>query len=223
MKSKIAIVLIIFLFVAACSTTQGSKSVNATASITIDTPATTDCVDLRVLCAVGVRQVMLNLVPEFQQATGHRVAITFNSSGEILKWVDSGKPVDIVIIYRSAVEQLAASERVIVGSLTNIATSRVGVAVAKGAPKPDISSPEAFRKTMLNAKTIACPDPAKGGASGTYIVRLFEQLGIAEALNSKLVLSSTPENESNARLPSYYRKSGDRPAPNAGTVSCSGH
>lgn len=206
MKLKTFIPVILVLSFSSCSTTRSNKSINTAASITMNTPVPTDSLDLSLLCAVGMRQVMLNLVPEFQKATGYRVAITFNSSGEILKWVDSGRSVDIVIISCSAAEQLVATERVIVGSLTNIATSRVGVAVRKGAPKPDISSPEAFKNTLLNAKTIACPDPALGGASGTYIVRMFEHLGIAEALKSKLVLSSTPENEK--AMPGYLVATG---------------
>jgi molybdate transport system substrate-binding protein len=195
MKLKFCIPAILVLFMSSCSTTRSSKSVNTTSTIPMNARVPTDTIDLRVLCAVGMRQVMLDLLPKFEQVTGYRVAISFNSSGEIVKWVDSGKPVDLLIIFRSAVEHLVATERVIVGSLTNVATSRVGVAVYKGAPKPDISSAEAFKKAMLDAKTIACPHPARGGASGTYITEMFERLGIAEALKSKLVLSSTPENE----------------------------
>lgn len=206
MKLKIFIPAILVLFLSSCSTTQSSKSANAMATIPMNTRVPTDSIDLRVLCAVGMRQVMLDLLPKFEQVTGYRVAISFNSSGEIVKWVDSGKPVDLVIIFRSAVEHLVATERVIVGSLTNLATSRVGVAVGKGAPKPDISSVEAFKKAMLDAKTIACPDPARGGASGTYITGMFERLGIAEALKSKLVLSSTPENENT--MPGYLVATG---------------
>jgi molybdate transport system substrate-binding protein len=71
--------------------------------------------------------------------------------------------------------------------------SRVGVAVRKGTSKPDISTPEAFRRAMLEAKTIACPDPALGGSSGVHIAKVFEQLGISEAVKPKLVYVSTPE------------------------------
>lgn len=206
MKLKIAITLIIFLFVFACSTTRSSKSVNTNARFTMSTRVPTDSIDLRVLCAVGMRQVMLDLLTKFEQVTGYRVAISFNSSGEIVKWANSDKPLDLVIVFRSAVEQLVANKRVVAGSVTNIATSHVGVAVAKGASKPDISSPKAFKKALLDAKTIACPDPTKSGASGTYIAKMFEQLGIAEALKSKLVLSSTPEDEK--AMPGYLVATG---------------
>lgn len=180
------------------------KSVSANNPMTKRVP--TDSVDLRVLCAVGMRQVMLDLVPKFEQLTHYRVAIHFNSSGEISKWVDSGKHADVVIIFRSAVEHLIATGKVNVASLRKVAASRVGVAVLKGAPRPDISSPEAFKKAMLEAKSIAYPDPARGGASGMYITGLFERLGIAERLKSKLVLSSTPDNEKS--MPGYLVATG---------------
>ncbi|HEX6891002.1 MAG TPA: substrate-binding domain-containing protein [Chryseolinea sp.] len=165
-----------------------------------------DSADLTIRCAVGMRQVMLDLVPKFEKATNYRVAITFNSSGEIVKGVDSDKTVDIVIIFRSALEHLVAAKKVVESSLTNIAMARVGVAVLKGAAKPDISSPTAFKQAMLNAKTIACPDPARGGASGEYLVRMFERLGIGEAIKSKLVLSDSPENEK--AMPGYLVATG---------------
>src|SRR5687767_1855614 len=206
MKLKICISAILVLFLFSCLTKRSSKSANAMTTIPMKARVPTDSIDLRVRCAVGMRQVMLDLLPKFEQTNSYRVAISFNSSGEIRKWVDSGKPVDLVIIFRESVEHLVTTERVIAGSLTNVATSHVGVAVYKGAPKPDISSTEAFKKTMLNAKTIACPDPERGGASGTYITRIFERLGIAETLKSKLVLSSTPENEN--AMPGYLVATG---------------
>lgn len=206
MKLKTFISAILILFVCSCSTTRNSKSSKVTATFTTNPGVSTDSLDLKVLCAIGMRQVMLDILPRFEQVTGYRVSLSFNSSGEIVKWVDSSMSVDLIIIFRPAVEQLVTTKKVIVGSVTNIAMSHVGVAVAKGALKPDISSPEAFKKAMLDAKTIACPDPAKGGASGTYIAKMFEQLGIAEALKSKLVLSSTPEDEKS--MPGYLVANG---------------
>lgn len=205
MRLNIAITLIFFPVALACSLT-GSSKVNAKTQTTINGRGPSDSIDLRVFCAVGMRQVMLDLLPEFEQVNKYHVAISFNSSGEIVKWVDSGRRVDLIIIFRSAIEQLVATKRVIDSSVINIAKSQVGVAVAKGALKPDISSPEAFKQTMLNASSIACPDPEKGGASGTYIAKMFEQLGIAEALKPKLVLSSTPEDEKT--MPGYLVATG---------------
>jgi molybdate transport system substrate-binding protein len=202
MKLKIFIPAILVLSVFSCSTTRTGIS----SSVPANSGLPTDSFTLGVLCAVGMRQVMLDLLPKFEQVTGYVVAISFNSSGEIVKSVDSGKTVDLVIIHRSAFERIVATKRVMASSITDIATSSIGVAVNKGAPKPDISSTEAFKKAILNAKSIACPDPAREGASGMYIAALFERLGIAEALKSKLVLSSIPENEN--AMPGYLVATG---------------
>jgi molybdate transport system substrate-binding protein len=97
------------------------------------------------------------------------------------------------MINRSGIERLSGAGRLVQGSVTDLATSVVGVAVRKGAPKPDISTPEAFRRAMLGAKAIACPDPALGGSSGVHLAKVFERLGISEAVKPKLVFVSTPE------------------------------
>ena len=148
--------------------------------------------EVRVLSAVGMRQVMLDLGPKFERATGHKLKVSFDSGGVILKRFERGESADVVMINRSGIEGLAEAGRVVQGSVTDLATSKVGVAVRKGAPKPDISTPEAFKLAMLKAKTIACPDPALGGSSGVHIAKIFERLGISEAVRPKLVFVNTP-------------------------------
>jgi molybdate transport system substrate-binding protein len=148
--------------------------------------------EVRVLSAVGMRQVMLDLGPKFERAARHKLTISFDSAGQIVNRIEGGETVDLVIIPRPSIDRLTKAGHLLADSATDLATSRVGVAVRKGAPKPDISSPAAFKRAMLDARTIACPDPALGGSSGVHIANVFKQLGIAEALKPKLVLSSTP-------------------------------
>lgn len=149
--------------------------------------------EVRVLSAVGMREVMLDLGPKFERNTGHKLKVSFDSGGVIRKRLEHGETADVVMINRSGIDGLAGAGRVVQGSVTDLATSKVGVAVRKGAPKPDISTPEAFRRAMLEARTIACPDPALGGSSGVHIAKVFERLGISEAVKAKLVFVSTPE------------------------------
>ena len=151
--------------------------------------------EVRVLSAVGMRQVMLDLGPKFERATGHRLKVSFDSGGVILKRLERGEPADVVIINRSGIERLTGAGRLMHSSVTDLATSVVGIAVRKGAPKPDISTPEAFKRAMLQATAIACPDPALGGSSGVHIAKVFERLGIADAVKAKLVYVSTPEQD----------------------------
>ena len=156
-----------------------------------DTLATS--AEVRVLSAVGMRQVMSDLGPKFERAAGHRLKVSFDSGAVILKRLEGGETADVVMLPRPGIDRLAGEGKLVAGSITDLATSRVGVAVRKGAPKPDISSPEAFKRAMLAAEAIACPDPALGGSSGVHIAKVFERLGIAEALKPKLVFVSTPE------------------------------
>jgi molybdate transport system substrate-binding protein len=198
MKSIISFVFLVFVF--SCSTTSKRKANDAQqSSLSIRDSVV-------VISAVGMRQVMLDLVPEFEQATGIHVSISFNSSGEIVKWINDGKAVDIVIIARPDVDRLITTERILSGTQTDLAMSHVSVAVRKGATKPDISSMEAFKKAMLQAKTIACPDPRLGGSSGKHINKIFEELGIADEVRSKLVLVSTPDDEKS--MPGYLVATG---------------
>lgn len=148
--------------------------------------------EVKVLSAVGMRQVMLDLGPKFERATGHTLAISFASSGVIVKRIEAGETTDVLMIPRSGMDRMAQTGKVI-GSATDLASSIVGVAVRKGAPKPDVSSPEALKRTLLAAKSIARADPAKGGSSGVHIAKVAERLGIADEVKSKSVLMYAPD------------------------------
>lgn len=152
-----------------------------------------EAADVRVLSAVGMRQVMSELGPAFERATGHRLAIEFASSGVILQRLESGESLDVVMVPRSGIERLRRAGKLRAGAATAIATSRVGVAVRTGAPRPDISTPEALKRALLDARSIACPDPASGGSSALHIATVFERLGIASALKTKTVFSTAPD------------------------------
>ncbi len=147
--------------------------------------------DVKVLGAVGMRQVMFDLGPAFERATGRTLVMTFDSTGLIAKRIAAGEQVDVVIINRSAVDALARDDRVVAGSIVGIARSVAAVAIGKGASKPDISSPEAFKRLLLSAKSIARPSPEVGGSSGDHIVQVLERLGITEEVDAKSVMLNT--------------------------------
>jgi molybdate transport system substrate-binding protein len=146
--------------------------------------------EVKVLSAVGMRQVMLDLGAKFKRATGHTLAITFDSTGLIAKRIASGETVDVVMINHSAIETLGNNGKVIAGSVAHIARAVAAVGVRKGT-KPDISSPEAFKGLLLSARSVARPSPAVGGSSADHIVKVLERLGIADEVNSKSVIVNT--------------------------------
>lgn len=147
-----------------------------------------DAADVKVLCAIAMQQLMENLGPKFEQATGHQLAVTIATLGPALKRIQDGEIYDVVWLPRPGIESLTKEGKVVASTLTVIASTGIGVAVRKGAPKPDISSPEAFKRAMLAAKSITHGNPKYGGLSGIHVVKVFERLGIAEEMKSKTVL-----------------------------------
>jgi molybdate transport system substrate-binding protein len=105
------------------------------------------------------------------------------------KRVQGGETADVVIIPRQGIDGFVMDGKASAGNVTAIARSGLGVAVRKGAPKPDISSPEALKRTLLAAKSITYPNPALGGAAGIHFAKVLDRLGIANEMKSKTVLS----------------------------------
>src|SRR5215831_14714069 len=100
--------------------------------------------EIKVLGAVGMREVMLDLGPRFERATGHTLAMTFDASGVIVGRIETGETVDVIMILRSSFERLTQAGKIAPGSVTDLASSIAAVAVRHGATKPDMSSVEAF-------------------------------------------------------------------------------
>lgn len=153
--------------------------------------ATVHAAEVNVLSAIGMRQVMFVLGPKFERETGHALRMTFDSTGLLAKRIASGEPVDVAMLNQSAIEALASERKLATDSVAHVARSVAAVAIRKGAPRPDISSPEGFRQMLLSAKSIARPSPAVGGSSGDHIVKVVQRLGIAEEVNSKSVIVTT--------------------------------
>ena len=148
--------------------------------------------EIRVLGAVGMREVMLDLGPKFERATGHTLVMTFDATGVIIRRIEGGEPVDVIMILRSGLERLTRAEKILPGSVTDLASSIAAVAVRRGAPRPDIFSAEAFKRMLLDAKSIARPNPADGGASGVHIEGVLKRLGILDEVNAKTTAFGRP-------------------------------
>lgn len=143
--------------------------------------------ELQVFSAIGMRQVLLELTPEFERSTGHTLHTTFASTGLLAKRVAAGEHVDLVIINHTSVDALRKDGRVRADSIQPIARSVAAVAVRAAEPKPDISSTDAFKRFLLAARSVARPSPDVGGSSGDHIVDVLRRLGIAEEINAKSV------------------------------------
>src|SRR5580692_2688378 len=133
----------------------------------------------------GIKAAVEQLIPGFEAKTGHKVKATFGSGLGTKKQVAAGEAFDVPIVQPPYPEVLA-SGNVVAGSAATLASVSVGIAVRKGAPKPDISTPAAVRKTLLAAKSIAYPNPAGGAAAGVSFDETLKKLGIAEQVESRL-------------------------------------
>ncbi len=141
--------------------------------------------ELKVYSTIGVQSALEQLTPQLQKASGPTLAFTWGTAAMLAKRVEAGERPDVLILTNDSMAPLAKDGKVAPGSTVTFASSGIAVSVKAGAPKPDISTPEAFKKTLLAAKTVAYSDPAAGGASGVYFAKLLERMGIAEAMKAK--------------------------------------
>ena len=149
---------------------------------------TANAAEVKLLSAAVMKPVLVDLASEFERATGHKLTITYESAGVVRDRVQAGENADVAIIQRPVVEALLKQGKFQPGSTVTLARSGVGVAVRAGAAKPDISTVEAFKQSLLAAKSIAYPDPAAGHASGIRFRGVLERLGIADQVNAKAKL-----------------------------------
>ena len=154
------------------------------ALLLLTAPALAHAAELQVLTAGAYRAVLADLAPAIERDTGQRLLIRNATGGAVADAVRGGDPVDLVVLPPANGEALGP----LLGPLQPLAKVGIGVAVKAGAPRPDISSPEALRAAVLAARAPAWIDPAAGGSSGIYLSKLWERWGIAGALAPKAVL-----------------------------------
>ena len=142
-------------------------------------------VDLVVFSTIGVRSAAEQLFAQFDRASGHKLAVTWGTAPMLVKRIEGGDSADVVVLSRAGIDALQKQGKIAPGTATTLASSGVGIAVKTGAPKPDISTPEALKRALLAAKSIAYSEPSAGGASGVYFAKLLERMGIAEEMKSK--------------------------------------
>ena len=138
--------------------------------------------DITVLSSLATREAYLELVPQFEAATGHKVETTWAGTVNIIKRMADGEVFDLVISSNGSIGDLTRQNKIVAGSAVNLSKTGVGIGVKKGAAKPDVSTADAFKRAMLSVKSIGLST----GPSGVYLEKLFERLGIADAVKPKI-------------------------------------
>ena len=146
--------------------------------------------DVKVFSAGAVRAIVTDLAEQFRQETGNTVAFSFGTAGQTRQKLLSGEPVDVVILTDAGIDDMIKQGALASGSRADLARTGMGVGVREGAPKPDITTSEAFKTTLLKAKSLVYVDPAQGATSGVHFKSVLERLGIADAVKGKTQLVS---------------------------------
>jgi molybdate transport system substrate-binding protein len=145
--------------------------------------------EIKVLTAGAIRGVLEALLPEFEQASGHKVVLDNATAGVLAKRIAGGEAFDLAVITPGVIDEAARGGK-IAGARVDLAKVGMGVAVKEGAAAPDISTVEAFKQALLAAKTVAYIDPKAGGSSGIYFDGLIDRLGIGAEVRAKARLKA---------------------------------
>ena len=140
--------------------------------------------ELKVFGSRVTRVILGELGPQFEKATGFKPVVTADVAQVMKRRIESGEPFDLAVLVDFQIDDLIKSGKILADSRADIMSSGIGVAVKRGVPKPDISTVEAFKQTLLNAKSITY---LKEGASTIHLRKLFDQLGITDAIKAKAV------------------------------------
>jgi molybdate transport system substrate-binding protein len=151
--------------------------------------------EVRVLASNGIKAVVEDLRPQSERAIGHAISAQYRPTAALKQEIDAGEPFDVVIVTVESVAQLSKEGKTVGGEGTPISRVGVGIGIRKGAPRPDISTPEAIKRALLGVKAIAY---GSVGASTPYITRMFDALGIADTMKAKTLLFDTSEGTNGA-------------------------
>jgi molybdate transport system substrate-binding protein len=151
--------------------------------------------DLKILSGGAMQGLMAEAVPLFERGGGCKVAVEIGLTSALRKAIADGAVFDAALLPRADIDALARDGRIAAGSVTEIARSAIGVAVRAGAPKPDIATVDAFKRAVLQARSVTYSD----GPSGLYIASLMQRLGLAEAIKPRTKLTTGPVGELLAR------------------------
>ena len=165
------------------------KRIFLAAAVILVMPQLAKATEIKTISGGAFKQVLTALVAQYEKENSNTVALTFKTVGQHLKLIRDGQETfDVAVLTPEAVDGLIKEGKIVAGSRADLAKTGVGVVVKAGAPLPDISSVDAFKRALLAAKSVAYIDPKAGGSSGIYVGKLLDRLGIADAVNAKAVL-----------------------------------
>ena len=155
-------------------------------ALAISAAPTAKADELTILSAAAVRPALIEVPPLYAKASGHRVTVSFGNATAIQNKVAAGDPVDVVILPPAQLDPLVRQGLLNAGRPFGVV--RLGVAARAGGTQSAVASPDEFKRALLAAPSFGMPDPADGSTSSTYLVKLMNELGIADAMRPKIKL-----------------------------------
>ncbi len=151
--------------------------------------AAAEAADIHAFISTAIKAVTDELLPPFERTNGHTIRASYAPSGALIPRFERGEPVDVFLTDSAAIDTLIREGKV-VAPRTDLARTGIGIAVRKGAAKPDVSTPDALRRALLGAKSVGHAAPAGGSITAAHIQRVFERLGIESQVTPKLKLAA---------------------------------
>jgi molybdate transport system substrate-binding protein len=167
----------------------GGMRTLAIAAALIVATGSAQAAEIDAMITTAMKAAVEQLAPPFERANGHVLRIVYGPSGGLARRFNGGEPADLVVVDSKALDELIKQGKVALGR-TDVARTGIGIAVRKGAPKPDVSSAEALKHALLAAKSIGHTAPAGGGVTAAHVMGVFEKLGIAADVAPKVKLAA---------------------------------
>jgi molybdate transport system substrate-binding protein len=151
--------------------------------------AAAQAAEINALVSTAMKATTDELLPPFERANGHVIRASYGPSGALIRRFDAGERADVFLTDSAAIDALIKQGKVMPGR-TDLARTGIGIAVRRGAPRPDVSTPEALKRALLAARSVAHAAPASGSITAAHIMGVFERLGIAAEVTPKVKLAA---------------------------------
>jgi molybdate transport system substrate-binding protein len=152
--------------------------------------------EIKMISAMALHAAWLELMPVYEKASGDKVTIVWSPGLEVAKHVEAGEKADIAVLAAAGVDDLIKKGFLAEGSRVPLVNSLIGIAIRPGAPRPDVSNAASFKKSLLDAKSIAM----SAGTSSIYLRKLFQTMGIAKEMETKTYNQGNPRGENVANV-----------------------
>jgi molybdate transport system substrate-binding protein len=145
--------------------------------------------DLKVISAGAVRGLIAEIIDDYSRQTGQKFDFTIGTTGQLRNIIASGQPADLIIVSTPLMGELEGTGKLMPGSRADLGRVGIGVTVRDGAASPDVSTPDALKQALVEARSVAYTNPAEGGTSGIYFAGLADRFGIGDAIRKKAILT----------------------------------